>query len=913
MTSRTCALLTGAALVGALACERQPAEAPSAPPPPQASERRLQAGIDLDDPVVQEEIRQDLAAALESAPLSGRERRDAPAQHIIGRAIARRQIVKDPIMNAIMQPDQPDETPGIDPRIDHPMRMSDDSRYDDFPDIAADPSDRSSAWVVWQSYADRTDQLRLAAYLPQVGTWSTWNPVPGVTGDVWRPTLAFDGGGLLWVVWSQRVDNDFDLYARAFDGTRWGELHRLTDEPGGDFDQRVARAPDGTLHLVWQAFRSGQSDVLYATWDGTRWSEPLRISESRCNDWAPDVAVGRDGTAQIVWDTYDAGNYDVLLRSVTDGTAGPVRPLADTPRYEAQASVAVDREGRIWVAYDVGPTGWAKDQGRVLPMPTADGTRILDERSLEVVCLDGDRVLAPPQLRLPERRPTARLAGTAPIFRDGRLIADDDGNIHLLFRRYHASGGFADYWMEWLTSLTTEGWSPPALLPYSEGRASMRAAAAAAPDGGLWLAWPRSNRPSTSIFIDTPEERLIENVYTAGFSPAPGLGTPRLAEWTPPQFVTRPDGTDDERRQIEIVRGHAIPYQGRRLQIVRGDLHRHTELSVDLGSVPDGSLLDCYRYMLDAAGMDFGASTDHQAGSDRDLWWWYTQKLTDLFHSADGYQGIFGYERSLGYPWGHRNIFWAERGHKPLPFFQEIQLPFRIHLAATDVQPNDTRLLYEEVRRTGGVSVPHTTATNMGTDWADNDPEVEPLVEIFQGDRFSYEHEGAPWSDPQEPGNKPATEGYREAGFVWRAWEKGYRMGVIASSDHYSTHMSYACLLVPERSRQAIVEAMRARHAYGATDNIVLDVGMGSAIMGDEITSGRVPDLRVRVIGTGELETVDVIRNNRVVFSVQPEGREARFSWRDVKPEPNLDYYYVRVVQADGHLAWSSPIWVNLK
>ena len=32
----------------------------------------------------------------------------------------------------------------------------------------------------------------------------------------------------------------------------------------------------------------------------------------------------------------------------------------------------------------------------------------------------------------------------------------------------------------------------------------------------------------------------------------------------------------------------------------------------------------------------------------------------------------------------------------------------------------------------------------MGTDWRDNDPELEPVVEIYQGARNNYEHEGAP-------------------------------------------------------------------------------------------------------------------------------------------------------------------------
>ena len=37
-----------------------------------------------------------------------------------------------------------------------------------------------------------------------------------------------------------------------------------------------------------------------------------------------------------------------------------------------------------------------------------------------------------------------------------------------------------------------------------------------------------------------------------------------------------------------------------------------------------------------------------------------------------------------------------------------------------------------------------TTATQMGTDWRDNDKELEPLVELYQGDRVSAEYEGAP-------------------------------------------------------------------------------------------------------------------------------------------------------------------------
>ncbi len=69
---------------------------------------------------------------------------------------------------------------------------------------------------------------------------------------------------------------------------------------------------------------------------------------------------------------------------------------------------------------------------------------------------------------------------------------------------------------------------------------------------------------------------------------------------------------------------------------------------------------------------------------------------------------------------------------------------------------DDTRMLYEEVRRSGGITIPHTSATGMGTDWSDNDPEIEPLVEIFQGDRYSYEQPGAPLTNGPDDTAAPA-------------------------------------------------------------------------------------------------------------------------------------------------------------
>ena len=57
--------------------------------------------------------------------------------------------------------------------------------------------------------------------------------------------------------------------------------------------------------------------------------------------------------------------------------------------------------------------------------------------------------------------------------------------------------------------------------------------------------------------------------------------------------------------------------------------------------------------------------------------------------------------------------------------------------------------------------------------------------------------------------------------------------------------------------------------------------------------------------GNMPLESVMV---HRIVFS---ENYEAELTLKDKSKTEDTDWYHVRVVQSNGSLVWSSPIWVN--
>ena len=133
-----------------------------------------------------------------------------------------------------------------------------------------------------------------------------------------------------------------------------------------------------------------------------------------------------------------------------------------------------------------------------------------------------------------------------------------------------------------------------------------------------------------------------------------------------------------------------------------------------------------------------------------------------------------------------------------------------------------------------------------------------------------------------------------------------------SSSDHVSTHISYAAFYVDRLDRDAILAAMKARHAFAATDNLIVDVQIGGHLMGEAFDAEAAPVLTAYISGTGPIARVEVIKSNRVVYSVPGSGREMRFTYRDSDAASGDAWYYIRVQQQDGQLGWSSPIWVRV-
>jgi hypothetical protein len=777
--------------------------------------------------------------------------------------------------------------------------------------------------------------------------------------DVFRSAMAIDKSGGVWVFWIAKRDGAWDLFTRRLTGETWSPELRLTSTPEPDVFAAATTDSTGRVWVVWQAFRGlasnimaarlGQtstlvegirgpaSNIMAARQDGDRFGAPMAVAEGPAHKWSPAIAAAADGRVSVVWDTYQSGNYDVYCRTWSAEKWGETVAVATSQEAEMRPSAVYDPAGRLWIAYETAPEMWGKDWGALAKV----GVPLYKGRSVAVRVLVEGRLMQPADDAAGAFSPAAKGnkdarggGGGGPQLVLPRLAVDAKGRVWLAARspRLGTRTNVGTVWFEHLAWYEGDRWAgdvpclgtdntldnTPALVPDRSGEMILVSAA----DGRMATAahlpqWfvkeiQQAGEKMKSPPLASPWPDPVNNELTmAVVGPLPGAApaAPKLGPVTLPAAGPSPAAVK-EAAAVARARAARTTVGAKTLRLARGEFHRHTEWSSD--GAGDGMLMDTWRYGLDTASEDWVGNGDHDNGGGREYSWWTIQQATDVFHVPGAFSPMYTYERSCNYPDGHRNVVWAQRGVRTLPRLQGGAGKAMDDLAPDAQRPHspDTLLLYRCLAQFDGVCASHTSGTNMGTDWRDNNAKVEPVVEIYQGCRQNYEMPGAPRSNTAEN----SIGGWRPLGFVSLALKKGYRLGFQSSSDHVSTHISYCSAWVEDFTNAGILAALKARHVFGATDNIIADVRCGEHFMGDEFTLAVKPVFTVRLTGTAPFAKVHVIKDGNYVHTVEPKKQEVEFQWTDFDPKPGqTSYYYVRGDQADGELVWASPMWITYK
>ncbi len=386
-----------------------------------------------------------------------------------------------------------------------------------------------------------------------------------------------------------------------------------------------------------------------------------------------------------------------------------------------------------------------------------------------------------------------------------------------------------------------------------------------------------------------------------------GKGSTRLRAPGPGVYYLR---LEDRRSGLWGVSNPFLVSRRPRHRLFWGDPHCHSLLS-------DGatSSEEHYRYARDVALLDFAAVTDHGPGSTEI--WQETCRWADSFNRPGRFVTLLGHERAFQDGEGgssHVNYYY-------LTGDSLAQVPEPVS------GPRSPELL-QRLRKLKGIVVPHHTAyaiDSMGlSDWSlfDGLPLVTCEVYSTHGNSESYD------------GPRPVIA--RRPGIYYQdALARGLRLGAIAGSDHHGVpcgsllklqefpknstdeHMALRGGLTAARAhrltRKALFDALVARQTYASTgDRILLDFRVSGHEMGSVVTTARRGPRRVSflVAGTALVERVEVLKNNDVLAAFEPGQFVFRRTVTDREAgRCDREWYYLRVLQADGEMAWSSPVW----
>jgi hypothetical protein len=347
-----------------------------------------------------------------------------------------------------------------------------------------------------------------------------------------------------------------------------------------------------------------------------------------------------------------------------------------------------------------------------------------------------------------------------------------------------------------------------------------------------------------------------------------------------------------------------------------GEIHSHSGISDGLGTDEEN-----YNSAVDA-GLDFGALSDHDTLMEKDdSLWDKTVENAEKYDNAEDFITLLGYE-GLAYEngaiAGHINIYYPGSKGELFP---------RPEL--NDIVPLCNKY--------GAFAIPHHTMyggpffDQMGLKMEHMDPdvftdEIMPVAEIYSTHGCS-----------ETEGCERSVIGYKAERSVNAALQKGFRWGFIGGSDNHESllgsnfrvdkvprtinneHMQFrhglTAAYVGEFSRDGIFSSIKARSVYATTGERMLvafsvnDMPMGSSAKLDSRDEGIC--ILAEISGTAPLEKIEIVRNGEIIHSRHPDGLDFELNYIDETPAEPGTYYYIKAVQVDGEMAWSSPVWID--
>ncbi|MGA1868935.1 MAG: hypothetical protein ACMUJM_10350 [bacterium] len=671
-----------------------------------------------------------------------------------------------------------------------------------YPSVATDSL--GNIWTAYVNFKKEKERLIVRKY-----NGNEWEKEIEISGEGYYlpPSVAGDREGGIWVCWSAGIKENWDIFARYYKDDQWSSTYRVSNHTGPDINQSIIVDENNRLWVCWQGFQTGNSDIFMKYWESGTWSSLIRVTEHQGNDWQPAITTDNKGIIYCAWDTYRNKRHAIFLREFTaeSETFGPEIEVFSTEDYVAHASLAADKAGRVWIAWDISGSDWGfgeDEEQRFIeigkfesvetqinynktPMEGRRGR--YNSRKLGLICYYGGKFYEPVE------NFTSTFKATMTIYADiPQLQIDANGRLWLFFHHYSGKIPFyihdkvMEVWKVYGMFYDGKSWSSPIELGYNTWRNSFASSVCASKEKPeIWITFAGDNRQKGSRKLDP----VSVCVTTINLEKMPLHHVELTPAENQPKFITNAS-YNNEIPDPKPRYGSNLGLK--KYKLFWGTIHEQHDTRGRMGM--DGFVVDAFKYALDDQQYDFLGISDYAA---------------------------------------RENIEWFS------PYYYS---------------------LWEAKKATSAYS------------------NGEYFISFYVKGKSPYKR--APGHSLQK---KPVPKG----------------MPVIT------------CVYVEDFTQESFTDALENRRNYVATDWIVLDFTVEGYPMGAKFLSNNPnPRILAKIIGTGDIEQVDIIRNAKGIYSsTNVRGKEADITFVDMDLPDKEDYhYFIQVKQKDGAMAWTAPI-----
>lgn len=431
-----------------------------------------------------------------------------------------------------------------------------------------------------------------------------------------------------------------------------------------------------------------------------------------------------------------------------------------------------------------------------------------------------------------------------------------------------------------------------------------------------------NNAPDDTL-VELSHEHLRENLNWKLFVPETGfINLPNLYFNEPGIYTIQLRNS----RTKETFRSSPIKcFPDNNKNLFWGILHGESERIDSTENIEN-----CLRHFRDDKSINFYACSPFEGLEEtpNETWKLISQNIIE-FDEGERFSTFLGFQW-VGVP--------GEEGVRQIIYSKENKQLLR----KKDPKYTSLKKIYKTFSPKEIISIPcFTMGKGLDYNFKEFNPDFERVVEIYNSwgssECLAKEGNRAPIKSSNKKGIQESAEGS-----IQKALLRNCRFGFVAGGlddrgvysgfyegDQEQYPPGFTAIIAAEHSRSALADALYNRSCYATTgERIILGLYLAGHPMGKEISTAEKPGLMINrhlsgyVAGTTKLAAVEIIRNGKVIKSFECDGYSLEFTYDDMTPiqsvvadakdkKPPFVFYYLRVIQEDGHMAWSSPIWVD--